>query len=177
MVPDRRWVRDSNMGLAALQMLGFRAAEYSPRPAVAPLCDTRAMTIVLIAAVLYVAAAALLWRSATGEGTSRRGWIPLVVLAALFHAETHAEAWRLLQGADMHFFAALSLVGLGMAALTTAFGASGRMPALGIVVSPLAAASLLAYRAYGHADNASSLDWRLQLHTWMALLAYATLAL
>jgi ABC-type uncharacterized transport system permease subunit len=97
--------------------------------------------------------------------------------AAALQMPGFRAAERLLQGADMHFFAALSLVGLGMAALTTAFGASGRMPALGIVVFPLAAASLLAYRAYGHADNASGLGWRLQLHAWMALLAYATLAL
>ena len=64
-----------------------------------------------------------------------------------------------------------------MAALTTAFGASGRMPALGIVVFPLAALSLVGYWSYGHSDNASELGWRLQLHAWLALLAYATLAL
>ena len=94
------------------------------------------------------------------------------------HLGYHTQvAWRTQGGPDMHFYSALSLVGLGMAALTTAFGAFGRMPALGIVVFPLAAASLLAYRAYGHADNASGLGWRLQLHAWMALLAYATLAL
>ena len=135
------------------------------------------MTIVLIATALYVAAAALLWRATASDTGHRRGWIPLAALAVLFHVETHAEAWRLLQGPDMHFFAALSLVGLGMSALTTAFGASGRMPALGIVVFPLAALSLLGYWSYGHADNASDLGWRLQLHAWLALLAYATLGL
>lgn len=133
--------------------------------------------MVLIAVALYAAAIALLWRSSARDAAHHRGWIPLAALAVLFHAETHAEAWRLLQGPDMHFFAALSLVGLGMAALTTAFGAFGRMPALGIVVFPLAAASLLTYRAYGHAGTASDLGWRLQLHAWLALLAYATLAL
>ncbi len=129
-----------------------------------------------IAIVLYLAATALLWRGAAA-GSQGRGWIPVSLLAVLFHAETHVEAWRLLQGPDMHFFAALSLTGIGMAALTAAFGASGRMPALGIVVFPLAALSLLGYAAYGHADTASTLDWRLQLHAWLALLAYATLAL
>jgi ABC-type uncharacterized transport system permease subunit len=130
------------------------------------------MTIVLIATALYIAAAALLWRSAASDTGHRRGWIPLAALAVLFHVETHAEAWRLLQGPDMHFFAALSLVGLGMSALTTAFGASGRMPALGIVVFPLAALSLFSYWSYGHAGNASDLG---ELHAWLALLAYATL--
>lgn len=135
------------------------------------------MTIVLIAIVLYLAAAGWLVASVQRGGEAARGWLLPANLALLLHGATHYLAWRSSGFTDLHFFAALSLVGLGMAALTTAFGASGRMPALGIVVFPLAAASLLAYRAYGHADNASDLGWRLQLHAWMALLAYATLAL
>ena len=131
----------------------------------------------VIAIALYLVATALLWRAAAGGHAQARGWVPVAALALLFHAETHVEAWRLLQGPDMHFFAALSLVGIGMAALTTAYGASGRMPALGIVVFPLATLALLGYVLYGHADAASRLDWRLQLHAWLALLAYATLAI
>lgn len=128
-----------------------------------------------IAIVLYLTATVLLWRAAV-IGSQGRGWIPVALLAVLFHVETHVEAWQLLQGPDMHFFAALSLTGIGMAALTAVFGASGRMPALGMMVFPLAALGLLAYAIYGHSDSASTLDWRLQLHAWLALLAYATLA-
>jgi len=135
------------------------------------------MLMPLLALVLYLVATALLWRNAATGNPHGRGWVPLAALAALFHAETHAEAWSLLQGPDMHFFAALSLVGLGMAVLTTGYGGTGRMPALGIVVFPLAALSLLGYAIYGHTGTASPLDWRLQLHAWLALLAYATLAL
>ncbi|MGE4367341.1 cytochrome C assembly family protein [Thermomonas sp.] len=135
------------------------------------------MLIPAIAIALYLVATVLLWRTAAGGHAQTRGWVPVAALALLFHAETHVEAWRLLQGPDMHFFAALSLVGIGMAALTTIYGASGRMPALGIVVFPLSALALLGYLLYGHADTASRLDWRLQLHAWLALLAYATLAL
>ncbi len=131
----------------------------------------------LLAIALYLLATALLWRAAAGGHAQARGWVPVAALGLVFHAEAHVEAWRLLQGPDMHFFAALSLVGIGMAALTTAYGAGGRMPALGIVVFPLATLSLLGYVLYGHADAASRLDWRLQLHAWLALLAYATLAL
>jgi ABC-type uncharacterized transport system permease subunit len=76
----------------------------------------------------------------------------------------------------MHFFAALSLVGLGMAMLTTAFGASGRMAALGVIVFPIAAVLLLVYANAGH-HVPEGLDWHLQLHAWFALLAYATLAI
>jgi ABC-type uncharacterized transport system permease subunit len=50
------------------------------------------------------------------------------------------------------------------------------MAALGVVVFPVAAASLLGYAGYGHV-RAEGLDWRLQLHAGCALLAYATLAI
>src|SRR3546814_4008108 len=62
-----------------------------------------------------------------------------------------------------------------MALLTLLVGARGRMATLGVVVFPIAAATLGAYAGYGH-RLAEGLDWRLQLHAWCAVLAYATLA-
>lgn len=139
------------------------------------LCQTESMTIVLIAAALYVLAAGLLVAQVARATPATRGWLVAAVGGVLLHATVHALTWRLAGGADLHFFAALSLVGLGMAALTALYGASGRMQALGVVVFPLAAAALV-----GHAATPSIaspvLDWRLQLHAWCALLAYATLA-
>jgi ABC-type uncharacterized transport system permease subunit len=88
----------------------------------------------------------------------------------------HALGWARLHGPDLHFFAALSLVALGMAALGTLAAATQRMAALGVIVYPLAAVLLLLYEFAGH-GRAVALDWRLQLHAWLALLAYATLAL
>ena len=129
----------------------------------------------LVACALYLAAAALLWRAVAAGKAATRGWIPLAALALLFHAEVHVEAWRALGANDLHFFAAASLVGLGMAALTTLFGTAGRMAALGTVVFPLAIVGHGAYLAYGHGAP-QRLDWRLLLHAWLALLAYATLA-
>ena len=132
------------------------------------------MTIVLIAALLYLAAAATLMAQMRRD--HRHGGLWLLPLAAVvLHATSHAVAWRNAGGADLHFYSALSLVGLGMAILTTLYGASGRMAALGVVVYPIAAAAMLAYASQGHA--ATDLDWRLQLHAWCALLAYATLAI
>ncbi len=134
------------------------------------------MTIVLIAALLYLVAAGMLVadvRRDTGRG---RGWLLPAIVAVGLHATAHMLAWRGTGGADMHFFAALSLVGLGMAALATLVGASGRMRALGVVVFPLAALALVGYRCYGHLPP-EPLDWRLELHAWTALLAYATLAI
>jgi len=132
------------------------------------------MTIVLIAAVLYVAAAALLVVNLEREHPTR-SWLLPVMAALTLHATNHAMAWQSTGATDLHFFAALSLVGLGMAAVTTLYGATGRMAALGAIVFPIAAGSLVAYASKGPAQT-TVLDWRLQLHAWCALLAYATLA-
>ncbi len=135
------------------------------------------MTIVLIAVALYLIAAALLVLDVRrGNGKHSRLWLLPAVTAVVLHGSAHLVAWRKAGGADLHFFAALSLVGLGMATLTSLVGAAGRMAALGVVVSPLAALVLFGYHHHGHVI-AETLDWRLQLHAWMALLAYATLAI
>lgn len=134
------------------------------------------MTIVLIAVALYLAAAGLLVvgvRRQTGRMPTP-WWLPAAA-AVVLHAAAHLVAWRASGTADLHFFAALSLVGLGMAALTTLVGAAGRMGALGVVVFPLAALALVGYHRHGPVPSIA-LDWRLQLHAWFALLAYATLA-
>jgi ABC-type uncharacterized transport system permease subunit len=130
-----------------------------------------------MAVLAYLVAAVLLARSLARDADSHaRGWLPLALLAVVLHAAFHFQAWREAAGLDMHFFAALSLVGLGMAAMTTLVGSFGRMGAVGVVAFPVAAASLVGYAAYGHVHS-EGLDWRLQLHAWCALLAYATLAI
>ncbi|KAF1691620.1 MULTISPECIES: cytochrome c biogenesis protein CcsA [Pseudoxanthomonas] len=136
------------------------------------------MTIVLIAVAAYLAAALLLFRGVAGARPQpSRAWLAPALVAVLLHGGYHlAVAWRTAGGPDMHFFSALSLVSLGMAAMTAVVGARGRMAALGVFAFPLAAALLAAYHGHGHAPS-PALDWRLQLHAWLALLAYATLAI
>lgn len=136
------------------------------------------MTIVLIAVALYLAAAAGLVRGAVRDASAaRRGWLWPALGALALHAAYHlVVAWRTTGGPDMHFFAALSLVGLGMAAMTLLVGARGRMSALGVVAFPLAAALLAAYHVHGHAPSPAH-DAGVQMHAWLALLAYATLAI
>lgn len=142
----------------------------------ARVCDTSKMTIVLIAAIFYLVAAWLVVRRVLRENHAGAGfWLLTALAAVLLHATFHVLPWRLTGGLDLHFFAALSLVGLGMAALTTLYAATGRMGALGAVVFPLAALSLAAYAGAGSGAR-GDLDWRLELHAWLALLAYATLA-
>jgi ABC-type uncharacterized transport system permease subunit len=132
------------------------------------------MIAVLAAVVLYLVSASLLVLGIR-RGKNTRAWLPAAIGAMLMHALDPVMAWRDLGGADMHFFAALSLVTLGMAALTSIVGARGRMASLGVVVFPLAAVFLLGSWLHGH-RTPEPLDWRLQLHAWLALLAYATLA-
>ncbi|GHA74859.1 cytochrome C assembly family protein [Cognatilysobacter bugurensis] len=134
------------------------------------------MTIVLIGAALYLLAAGLLVR-VLAHNRQREAWPWLLpaLAAVVSHVAVHLVTWRQLGQPDMHFFAALSLVGLGMAALTAAVGRFGRLAALGVVVFPVASATVIAYGLHGP-RSATSLDWPLQLHAWLALLAYATLA-
>ena len=136
------------------------------------------MTIVLIATTLYLLATALLVRGLAGERSPPpRSWLAPAIAAALLHAGYHLSvALHTAGGPDMHFFAALSLVGLGMTVLTAVVGARGRMAALGVVVFPMAAILLLAYHGYGH-EPSKVLGWRLATHAWLALLAYATLSI
>ncbi|MGX1995241.1 cytochrome C assembly family protein [Xanthomonas axonopodis pv. cassiae] len=136
------------------------------------------MTIVLIAFALYLLATALLTRAVLRDGNqSPAHWLAPALAAVALHAGYHVlVAVRTAGGPDMHFFAALSLCGLGMAALTAVFGGRGRMAAVGVVVFPLSAILLASYHAYGH-EPSSDLGWRLELHAWLALLAYATLGI
>lgn len=134
------------------------------------------MTSVLIAAALYLVAAGLLMRRvARGQAPGRASWAAPASAAVLAHAVYHVLTWHEVGGADMHFFSAVSLVALGMAILTVLVGLRGRMGALGVIVFPLAAVAVAIYSQVPHVGN-ESLDWRLQLHAWCALLAYATLA-
>ena len=126
---------------------------------------------------LYLAAAGVLGASAwSGQARGKLGWLPLAVLAIIFHVELHALTWRNASGPDMHFFAALSLSGLGMAILTATMALRGQMAALGVIVFPLAALVALLYRIVGP-STPTAMGWQLQLHVWFALLAYATLAI
>ena len=81
-----------------------------------------------------------------------------------------------LHGLDLHFFAALSLVGAGHGGAEHAGRGTQRMAALGVIVYPLAGVPGLLYH-FAATASPQNLDWRLQLHAWLALLAYATLAI
>ena len=134
------------------------------------------MAFVIVSILLYLVATGMLAVALRADPASpAEGWRVPATLALALHATVHIAAWNEVHGPDLHFFAALSLVGLGMAALTTAVAVRERVAALAVLGLPLAAALLAAYRAYGHARS-MALDWQQQLHAALALLAYATLA-
>jgi ABC-type uncharacterized transport system permease subunit len=136
------------------------------------------MPVAELAALSYLAATALLARGLLHEGQRPgRGATPLACLALGLHATHHAWALQASGTFDLHFFAALSLVSLVLAALTWGLSLMRPIAALGVVVYPLAAILILLYRFTGRGASASAYDWQIQLHAGLALLAYATLSL
>lgn len=139
-----------------------------------------ALLAIAVLAYLLAAGAGAMWVAANDGDRHRSGWRALAIASSLLaiaaHLGLHAMAWLRSGGPDMHFFAALSLVALTMAALTAATAWRQQLQALGVLVYPLAAIMLALYHFYGH-QLSEALDWRLQLHAWLALFAYATLSL
>ena len=138
-----------------------------------------ALLVFVVFAYLLSAALVARWVSADEDArrtTDLRFALAAATLAIAGHAGLHVAAWRASGGPDLHFFAALSLVALAMAALSTLAAWRQQLQALGVIVYPLASAMLALYYFYGH-FLANNLDWRLQLHAWIGLFAYATLSL
>jgi ABC-type uncharacterized transport system permease subunit len=137
------------------------------------------MTLIftLIAALLYLLAAVLLVRRAEPDASvADKPSLVLGIFAVAAHSFVHAYEVIHGTGLQLHFFAALSLVTLGMSALTTSVSLKQRLQTLGIVVFPLAAIFVLLFYFFG--DNKPvQLSWQLLTHAMLALLAYATLAI
>jgi hypothetical protein len=135
-----------------------------------------ALTLQLLASCLYVATAGLALR---GRGldppASPRALFACGLLAVDLHAIGYALRTWGQSGPELHFFAALSLVALGMGVLTLADSLLRRVTALQVVVMPLAAIALLPH-ALLPAQEPAALHWQIQLHAWTALLAYAALS-
>jgi len=140
------------------------------------------MIIVLISIAAYLLAA----RSVLVRLTAHRDapgvisniiWLLPAWVAIAAHLLHHALIWQHLGAADLHFAAAISLVALSTAVLTTFYASIGRAGALGGVVFPLAAMALAGYALLPGDDIGPTLGWPLELHAAVALLAYATLTL
>lgn len=134
--------------------------------------------LAIAAAALYFAPAIAQGRRLGREGDAVARLPSLLGLGGcLLHALFHVRASQIAGGFDLHFFAAMSLAALGVAALTSIIGLSKPIGTLGVVVYPFAAAFLLLYALARPEPVAVSLGWQIQLHAGLALLAYAVLSL
>lgn len=134
------------------------------------------MTTVLISVALYVLATGLLAAALRADPAApSAGWRWPALGAMALHAVVHVLGWRAANGPELSFYAALSLVGLGIAMVTTLLAARERITALAMFALPVAAATLLVHGLQPPVQP-KPLDWRQQLHAALALLAYATLA-
>lgn len=146
------------------------------RVAVPHFAPMLAHALPLLAVLAYLTSAALALREARGAPSSASRSVAVLGLAAmLLHAAAHAwRAWTL-NGPELHFFAALSLVALGMAAISLADGLLRRVNVLLGVVLPLAAVATLPYALLAPQPSAAP-SWQIELHAGLALLAYAVLS-
>lgn len=141
------------------------------------------MTVALVtfAAFAYAAAAFLSARDMEQRGLPHaRVLAPNLVglAAAIAHLVYHGVITARLGALDLHFFAAMSLVGALVASGTAVLGLARPLSAVGAVVYPLALATLLGKALSAHpAIVAADESWQIQAHALIALLAYSTLSI
>lgn len=132
-------------------------------------------TLAIIATLLYLIAAGLLarpllHRRALPEALT----FGLATIAVLAHAGLLVGMHR--GGVDLHFFAALSLVGACIAALCLLVNLARPVATLGVIIFPLAAALLLIDVFVAPATQPLPIEWQIKLHVVFALLGYSVLS-
>ena len=132
-------------------------------------------TLAVAAAALYLIAAALLARPLL-----HRKALPKAITFGLASIATFAHIAILVGmhrgGVDLHFFAALSLVGACVAALCLLVNLARPVATLGVIVFPLAAALLLTDVFLAPATRPLPIEWQIKLHVVFAMLGYSVLS-
>lgn len=135
-----------------------------------------AHVLALSAIIAYLAAAATVVLPQSGGNPRAQRWALVVAaLAALAHATLLFGLHR--GGLDLHFFAALSLVGFAVALLTLIVNLFRPVAGLGVIVFPLAAVLLAVDVFVAPPTQPSNLDWQINLHVILALIAYSLLSI
>jgi ABC-type uncharacterized transport system permease subunit len=132
-------------------------------------------SLAVTAAALYLIATGLLARPLLHRQALPRA-LPfgLAGAAVLAHAAILTGMHR--GGVDLHFFAALSLVGACIAALCLFVNLARPVATLGVFVFPLAAALLLIDVFVAPATQPLQIEWQIKLHVVFALLGYSVLS-
>jgi len=137
----------------------------------------RGMSIVLLswlAAVLYVSAAVVLALPLLSRAQPPRLLgLALAWPAVLLHIVVVLGNFLHEGGLDLHFFAALSLMAVGVAGLCVVVNLMRPVAALGVIVFPLAALLLLTALTAPHMPL--PIEWQIKLHVIFALLGYSVL--
>jgi ABC-type uncharacterized transport system permease subunit len=127
----------------------------------------------LLAAALYIAAALVLaWPLMRGGVAHARAGLWIAAIAVVVHFAVLIGTHR--GGIDLHFFAALSLVGGCVAAVCLLVNLARPIATLGILVFPIAAVLLLA-DTFAPATAPLPIEWQIKLHVVFALLGYSVL--
>jgi ABC-type uncharacterized transport system permease subunit len=129
----------------------------------------------LLVAALYAIAAIVLARPMLRQGVAHRRlglWIAAVAVVA--HAAILVSMHR--GGIDLHFFAALSLVGACMAAMCLLVNFARPVATLGVIVFPLAAILLIVDVFFAPQTAPLQMEWQIKLHVVFALLGYSALS-
>jgi ABC-type uncharacterized transport system permease subunit len=127
-------------------------------------------------ALLYLIAAGLLARPLLHRRPLPKALtFGLATAAAIAHGATLVGMHR--GGVDLHFFAALSLVGVCIAALCLLVNLARPVATLGVIVFPLAATLLLTDVYLAPPTQPLPIEWQIKLHVVFALLGYSVLSI
>lgn len=130
--------------------------------------------IALVAIAAYLAATvALAWPRLKTTSPARAIGFVAGVIAVLAHASL--IFWLHRGGLDLHFFAALSIVGLCIAALTLLVSLSRPVAGLGVLVFPIAAMLLAVDVFLAPPTSAQPIEWQIKLHVAFALIGFSVL--
>jgi ABC-type uncharacterized transport system permease subunit len=128
----------------------------------------------LLAAALYIAAAIVLaWPLLRGGATHAKAGLWIAGVAVVVHFAILVSIHR--GGIDLHFFAALSLVGACMAAMCLLVNLARPIATLGVLVFPIAAIFLL-IDVFAPPTAPLPIEWQIKLHVVFALLGYSVLS-
>jgi len=100
--------------------------------------------------------------------------LAIAALAVVSHAAILVGMHR--GGVDLHFFAALSIVGVCVAGLCLLVNITRPVATLGVLVFPLAAALMLVDVFAAPSTQPLAMEWQIKLHVTFALIGYSVLS-
>jgi ABC-type uncharacterized transport system permease subunit len=131
--------------------------------------------VTLLAALLYLTAASVLALPLLHRRALPRVLgLGIATLAVVSHAAILVSMHR--GGVDLHFFAALSIVGACIAGLCLLVNIARPVATLGVVVFPLAAALMLIDVFAAPSTKPMAMEWQIKLHVMFALIGYSVLS-